>query len=779
MRPRLSPLLGISILFANIGVARAAAAQAAAPTPGFPERIVHWKVQPGETCNDVARVVYGATRHVDLIHRYNRVDCSGPLDAGATLVLPAQVSKVQSATLRSVHPQVNARLPGGEWSQAGTGMALYKNSAVNSLDEGRAGVEFVDRTRIFLADNTLVIIYETAARTKVSKTPPPVMQLDRGEIKAGLSALRGGPVGLDANKGQITVVSGECVVKQKADTTTVSVVKGRTTVTSGGQTVEVPEKFGTQFVREKPPAPPHPLPAAPAWEAVRATSPEEILIAPGGKSSFEARWAAVAGAARYRLEVTRDDSFHDFAVRTEVPANVNQFRVESLPRGTYAMSVHAIDAQDYLGVPSEKRLVHLVSAALEGAGSQAGGEKITANPYGSLTLEVPPSIEVVIDDDSRPVTTEQLRIDFTKRRPKKFTLSVRGSAAKTKAEIPIDYAKVEGKVASKVGADGKTLEVSASFSGLDGLDVPLRVAPSARVHLPGGVREVRLQAQRGGEFVATIPVEVMPAKLAVDLVDGRGEILGSTEAEGPKTSDKPAPPEPKPRHVPRIGVTLPPLHVSAVTSVPWWSPTAPDAAGLGAAAGSAKGEGPWAFQTDAWVSGGIGPFGIDARIGSNAVETRARTDSAAWLGARWRAYRLGLAELEFGPAVRVGVPLTAESPPLRLEPALALGGISGRATWLANIGARVRLVEDDLRPDVPLLHGFLLLGGTVDLLSWLRAQALLDGHVLPDPRLRGGLGLGLEAGKTVFGALSARVSPWSDYSGMFSGHLTIGLRGEP
>ncbi len=72
-------------------------------------------------------------------------------------------------------------------------MPLYANSSVNTLDQGRADVEFVDRTRVFLAPNTLVVIYGTANQTRVSKTPPAAVEVESGEVKAGLAALRATP----------------------------------------------------------------------------------------------------------------------------------------------------------------------------------------------------------------------------------------------------------------------------------------------------------------------------------------------------------------------------------------------------------------------------------------------------------------------------------------------------------------------------------------------------------------------------------------------------------
>ena len=75
-----------------------------------------------------------------------------------------------------MRPDVRVRPGGGSWSPAAPGAPLYTNYNVNTLDKARADIEFIDRTRIFLASNTLVVIYGTANRTRVSKTPPPAVE---------------------------------------------------------------------------------------------------------------------------------------------------------------------------------------------------------------------------------------------------------------------------------------------------------------------------------------------------------------------------------------------------------------------------------------------------------------------------------------------------------------------------------------------------------------------------------------------------------------------------
>jgi hypothetical protein len=127
--------------------------------------------------------------------------------------------------------------------------------------------------------------------------------------------------------------------------------------------------------------------------------------------------------------------------------------------------------------------------------------------------------------------------------------------------------------------------------------------------------------------------------------------------------------------------------------------------------------------------------------------------------------------------------VTSVGPAPRFEPSVALGGVLGGWSYLANFGARVRLSDDGA--EVPLGQGFLLAGGTFGALDWLRFGATIDVHLLgyetQDALFRGGLSLHAEAGTWVYGAVSARISPWDDdgsgfRDGIFSAQLAVGLR---
>jgi hypothetical protein len=744
-------------------------AHAADATPGFAEPIVHWGVQKGETCEDIARVMYGSVQHVPLLGRYNRIACIAgkPLPEGTTLILPAKVTTVPDASLKSSHPDVRGRPPGGGWAPIANGTPLYKNHNVQTLEDGRAHIDFIDHTHVFLAEHTLVIIYGTASNTRVSKVPPTV-ELQAGEVQAGLSALRGEPAEIAVpDGGRIRAASRDTVVERKQKRTTVAVFDGKAAVSSGGKVVDVPRHFGTRFEGALPPARPRPLPPAPSWSE-GGTPP--VVLAPAGMGLIATSWSAVPKAKAYRLEVARDADFHDLVVREEVPADVRSFRAEKMPPGGYRIRVRAIDEEEYLGIASPVRTVEILATETRGEGAAFQPGSIKANPYGTLTLAPTQAAEVALDDG--PFGAAPGEIDLLKQAPKVLRIRTPNGVS---GQVLVEYTKVGATVTASFDSDKRALAVSASFIGLEGIDVPGRVKPSLRVRLGERIETAPLAKAPGGAYVASIPVGDAMGDARLDVIDGRGSLLATTGARVP---EKPLPPpSPKGPDAHPIGPTLPPWHPSEVTGVMWWSPTAPNAFGLGAGTAVTR-EGVLA-QGSVRASGAIGPVGLDGQVVTQPLGDGG-SDAAAWLGVRYRALRVGVSRLELGPALRLGLPMTAGGAATRLEAGGAVGGAMGKITLLANLGGRFRLAGDD---EVPFVHPYLLAGATYEAQPWMRAYGLVDGHLLFDAgdvgiAGRGGLTLGAEAGTILFGALSARVGLGENgaIGPSFAAGLSIGVR---
>jgi hypothetical protein len=775
------------VAFFALTAAFAGQARAAEPTPGFPEPVVQWGVQKGETCDDVAKALYGSAKHVGLLSRYNRVSCKAgvPLTEGQTLVLPATVTTIPDAKLRSMNPDVRARPPGGTWNAAASGMPLYSNSSVNTLDKGRADVEFVDRTRVFLAPNTLVVIYGTANQTHVSKTPPAAVEVESGEVKAGLSALRGDAVEVAIKGGgRVSASSRDTVVERKGQRTTVAVFNGKAGVVSGGKTIEVPTNFGSRFVGTAPPMPPRPLPPAPAWAA---GGTEAIAFAPAGQGLITATWAPEPSAVSYRVELARDETFNDLIAREEVPASILAFRAEKLPAGTYYLHVRAIDKEEFLGIASKSRTIRLVDAQLQTGGGALKDHAIEANPYGVLGFGVAPDLEMAIDDG--PFGPVPAQLDLQKRAP--HVLHVRARGATAAENIDVTYVKVAAKIEVSPGKDRRSLTTTITVSGIEGVDVNGRVAPHLRAHLPAvsaavgaaaaTVQDVALTPGAApGLFSAVIPLPQSldaTGPIRLDVVDGRGSVLGTTTAD----LAAPTPVLEKPvvaAAMPKIGADAPLWSLSPLTDVPWFAPTAANGAAIGV--GVARVAGVTVFQGQLRASGSIGALGLDAALRSSPSEDGA-PDGSAWLGARYRLVRIGQARFELAPSIRFGLPVVSGGPPARFEGAVAAGGVAGRFTWLADLGARIRLRDDHGLSGAPVAQGFLLAGATADATGWLRLHALVDAHLLgtdaSGAKFLGGLGAGLEAGGAVFGGASVRLSPFaSEGDTVFEGQLSLGVR---
>lgn len=766
----------IPVVVSLVIAGRGGVARADLPTPGYPEPIVQWGVQKGETCEDIAKILYGSAAQSGLVLRYNRVPCGPgvPLPEGKTLVLPASATTVPDAELRSMNPDVRVRPAGGGWSTAAAGVPLYTNYNVNTLDKGRADIEFIDRSRVFLAPNTLVIIYGTASRTRVSKTPPPSVEIEAGEVKAGLSALRGDPVEIAVKGGgAVTAASREAVVERKGERTTVAVFDGSANVRSGGKAVLVPKNYGTRFVGVSPPIPPRPLPPAPAWEAGGSGA---VVLAPKGSAVLSGAWATEPSAVKYRFEIARDEAFHDLVAREEVPADVRSFRAEKMPPGVYYMSVRAIDKEEYLGVAASVRAIRVVEAALD-AGT-VGGKEIEANPYGVLALAPSPGLQLAVDEG--PFGPPGGSIDLQKRAPER--LRFRAGRGEGEETITIRYTPVRAVVEPSAEGDGRAVSVRVRFEGFEGIDIPKRVAPSLRVRWPSGAQAIALAPSPSSnvEMVASFSAAGEGRSLAslrMDVVDGRGLVLGTGELPGSAPPLDALGPPKAPSKTPRIGPDVPIIGASTFANLALRSPTARSAFALGGMVeGSEDGT---SIHGHVRAVGAIDPVGVDASI-AYAMSGDEPSDTAAWLGVRYRALRLGDARLELGPSLRAALPVTPESAPLRLEPAIAGGGVSGAFTWLVNLGGRLRLQDDGGRSGTPLWQTFALVGASVDAAPWLRATAFLDGYVFGGGRAfsgGGGLSAGLEAGTMLFGGFWGRVSPGNEGGVvMLSAELTLGVR---
>ncbi|MDW8249746.1 MAG: hypothetical protein RMJ98_10655 [Myxococcales bacterium] len=749
------------LLFVWLGLPGAALAEQG-PTPGFPEAVVQWGAQKGETCAEIARALYGSPKYAHLLLRYNRISCAAPMPEAITLIAPAKVTSLPTARLRSMHPDVQTRPPGGSWSPGAAGQPLGPNYSVQTQDQGRADVEFIDRTRVFLAPRTLVVIFDTASQTRVSKVQPPRVEIQEGEVQAGLAALRGAPVEVAVSGGgQVSAVSRDTVIARKGERTTVAVFDGKAGVTSAGKKVEVPTNHGTRFVQKQPPEPPRPLPPAPVFK--QGTSGGLILEEEG---HLQAVWEPVINAASYRVEVAREEDFRAPLVREEVPAEVTSFRGEKLPAGRYFLRVRAIDKEDFLGVAAT-RAITLVTLRVTQGRLQEGKLVLRRKPQ--IEIQAPTGVEIAADDG--PFGPVPSSLVLPSALPRKLRL--RGAPDQPSVDIPVEAEPIrafvdtipegEGKLQVRVRVEGRTPEEALAEANL-----------RARVTVRGVSREIpleRLDDQHLGVWITTPPGE----QVRVEILDDGGALFGAVAHED--AAPPPAAPSLLPPPPPVLGAVAP-IWAHQVDAVsPWRSPRV--VSGVTASVLAIPGERA-GYQLDTRGSGVVGPIGLDLALRSRISGERT-ADGVVWSGARLPLWVAHDHSFEVGAMLHAPLPppRCAADPPL--APALGLAGGRSRLSGVIPGGGRGRLNREAERTPTAAGQGFLVAGVALKFVPWLRAHLAADGRYLMDPAegqaLRVGGALGLEAGTAWFAGMAARAGLREPaQEGATTIQLTLGFR---
>jgi len=750
-------------------LACAASALAQPATPGYPERVLQWTVQEGETCADISTALYGDPRHTDLVERYNALSCSEskPIAAGTTLVLPDKVTTLPTASLKSMAPSVRARPAGGSWQPASPGMPLYRNDNVNTLDRARADIRFVDRTRVVLAEHTLVVIFGTAAQTRVSRTDPAAVQLDEGEVEAGLAALAGRSVGIAVQGGaRVDAASRDTVVRKKPARTTVSVFDGAAKVQSAGTTVDVPENNGSSFQPSRPPTPPRPLPPPASWAP---GSPGGVRLAVDSHATIDASWGPVDRAVAYRIEVAVDPEFHDLVAREEVPATVRSFRGDRLPPGVYHLRVRAIDDEDYLGLSTSTLTFTIVGCRVDGGAPRSpSGGVWKLHPYAVVSFDAAKNVELSVD--GRPFGPLPARIDLSTLAP--TSLAFRPGGAADAVSYRIDYERVDARIALDGCRGGTPCKAIVTLSGSGDIDTQARIGPRLMYAAAGRTLQVPLFSTGPGAFAGTLQE---PPAGTITVVDRLGRVLGRLDESAAPRSTSIA--STTPARGPHLGVEAPMLALSTMTSALWWSPAPAPAFHLGGT-GTHTTAG-YGAQAHMHGVANLGRVSLDALIPTPPMADAIAADSAGWMGARVRMTDGAHDDLAVGTMLRVGLPLAADGPPARLETGVAAGKTYGTFGWLANLGFRDRFEAGPRRAPAPSSQAFLLAGVTWDLTPAIRTWALIDSSLLrvrDDSLARGGVAAGIEAGTTWFGSLGVRGSGWEQAGGLLSAQIAVGTR---
>ncbi len=723
-----------------------AASEPARKTPGFPEEVLQWTVEAGETCRQIAETLYGNASRIALLKRYNAIDCDAPLTQGAVLVVPVQDVELPPARLNASRPVVKVRPAQGTWQSAVDGMPLHRGHGVNTLKGAQADILFRDRSHMFLGEQTLVIIYGTAEDTRESSAR---VQLDEGELRAGLVALGSDAWQLQTNDGgRVSANSRDVVVRRGVDSTSVSVFDGDARVEAAGRAVVVPKHYGTRYKKAAAPEPPRKLPEAPKWAGL---PPESQLFAAGGHMRIS--WQPVASAVAYRVELATDEAFTRLIAREEVPQSVHAFAAQDLPAGAYYARVQAVDDAELLGLPSQILRWSVLQAKV--ALGTLERDRLLLSDYGHVDIEGPATARIRLDEDKHwqalPLRVSPIGrvlhrlhvVDSDGRIQHSYTVQRR-------ALQPSMVATWSGPERVHLVVSGERLEAEAEAAGLQAW--VSQGAGSVHYVLPYGAPQLQL------DFAVNprLPVDI-------ELRDVRGVRLAALTLAVPRGRLQES--ELAPSY---LGPALGFLGTTPRASTPLWAPRIKSQVATGATL-AAGGGGPLGHVRAAAT---LGDFGLTARMASelHAGASRADSDSAAAIALL--AAMTPAAGQELGARVAALLPLRDSALPGRFEVGGAWGTRGDAFEWLVNLNLRVAFAPfagSTFHPYGALGAGYEAWG--LQFHSWTEAAWFSDRQ-----HARAALLSGVTVGDDWFAVLQLRASPWTDYGGRIAGMLGLGWR---
>ena len=752
----------------------------------YPEAVIQWGVTSGESCEDIAKVVYGSVRHAHLVARYNRVSCKPRAAlAPATLVLPAKVTEVARARLGSLARDVRLKPPGSGWGIASAGQALLDNSSVNTLEEAHATIQFVDTTRIQLSENTLIIIFGTAATSSISSLRAADLSVDSGEIKAALRALRGeDAVEIDVSGGRVSALSKDTVISAKGTRTNVAVFNGRSKVRSQGTSVNVNEGFGTSFEKGKAPEDPRALPKAPTWKGALPS----LTLAEPARGIIEAAWEPTEEAVSYRVELAKDAEFFQLLAREEVAKEVTSFRAENLTEGTYFLRVRVLDKDEFLGIATTAQTTTVIGVSVTGqAGDIVQPGKLTVHPYGSLALSNQPSeLSLALDDGA--ATPAPQALEFGKLRPHRIELAI----AESKQRWELAYVEVKAEISARSGkGEGEGIDFAIALDPIGDAANFARMRGALLTIEDGVLTTHSLGAPTMEGTIARTQLTIAGAPQAAMLVDGWGRTLGTWEQQAPDAVTPPPVSLGPPRRAarPYAPIVSPWSIDPAVPRL--WAPTAQNAIyasiatvrPIGVDSGEASEPGVQGLME---IAGNIETVSLEAAFRTNDSTTARSENEIAWIGARYRIVELDEGLLDVGPGLRLGFPTADGGPSFQAELGVAAAGRKGMWGWIADV-----VVDVDGEPVAYPYVPSLATGVLVQPMPWFCAFAAIDLYATRklvnelgiitdglDPRFAGGLSLGAEAGHFIFGALGLRATPFEAPRQDLTFTAALGLRTE-
>ena len=295
-----------------------------------------YRVRPGDTLWDVAGAHLKPSIPWQRLQEHNRIANPYQLAPGSTLQIPLARLDRQPARAKVVAIRVNAtsRSAAGRDAPVTAGMSLGSGAVLRTSPDASLSLEFADGSRLLLLGDSDLLL-DRLTRFGRSGMADTRLRLQRGRIGNEVRRLRGPAANfiVDTPSASAAVRGTQFRVEARQGSTHTEVLEGRVAVNARNQRgTLLRHGFGAFVV---------PGQAAIAPVAL-LPAPDLSRIAPLTQSVRpELAWPEVAGAHRYRVQVSDHQRFD--SVRVDMEVEAPRARLPALDAGAYVIRVRAID----------------------------------------------------------------------------------------------------------------------------------------------------------------------------------------------------------------------------------------------------------------------------------------------------------------------------------------------------------------------------------------------------------------------------------------------------
>lgn len=295
-----------------------------------------YRVRPGDTLWDVAGAHLKPSIPWQRLQEHNRIANPYQLAPGSTLQIPLARLDRQPARAKVVAIRVNAtsRSAAGRDAPVTAGMSLGSGAVLRTSPDASLSLEFADGSRLLLLGDSDLLL-DRLTRFGRSGMADTRLRLQRGRIGNEVRRLRGPAANfiVDTPSASSAVRGTQFRVEARQGSTHTEVLEGRVAVNARNQRgTLLRHGFGAVVV---------PGQAAIAPVAL-LPAPDLSRIAPLTQSVRpELAWPEVAGAHRYRVQVSDHQRFD--SVRVDMEVEAPRARLPALDAGAYVIRVRAID----------------------------------------------------------------------------------------------------------------------------------------------------------------------------------------------------------------------------------------------------------------------------------------------------------------------------------------------------------------------------------------------------------------------------------------------------